>query len=257
MFGVNIDSIPSVTEAEFIRTFGMDRVRLVIDDFSDFNKWQQFSDAGILLCVVYANQSRNRSVEEAWNIIKDMNSIFAMGNEEDAAQDSESSWWMDANEYNEWLESAAMIVPKERLMIGSAVSGQPSYFDNVDITLASMIGINPYGQRPLPIIPRSNWGYGYVRELVWNYIAYFESRSYSMRLSITELGIRVDDRSNHWANEVQSYWLYMMGKTLQDLPYMEGIYQFCLSDSMVQGFGLFDSNGNPFDGWEGWQSVVR
>ncbi len=152
-------------------------------------------------------------------------SVVVVGNEMDAyllGVPSPSSWSLRPPRYRqlvgEVMKGLNQVHPRPLVIGGGSVSGQPSWWQNVDPAGLGLDGIDvhPYGKDPAE-----------ARQLLRLY------KQYGLPLYVLEW--------NRPAAEIGAY-----AQMLEEEDVQAGCF-FCWSEGMVPGFGLVDPNGNPTD----------
>lgn len=124
------------------------------------------------------------------------------------------------------------------VVAGGLAAGQPGWLDGVRNAspdrriYADAVGVHPYGRRPEPNWPRSDWGFGRLDQLIEAY-----HQSARLPIWITEVG----------TNDNQPEFPERAFRVL-DLGLAEKapvVFWFCWSDGMVGQFGLVDDIGQP------------
>lgn len=133
--------------------------------------------------------------------------------------------------------SIKSIETSSSVIVGGLASGNPGYVSDIiassdnGLLNADGIGLHPYGQRPSPDWPSSDWGFGTVSDLMNNYY-----QVSTLPQWITEVG--TNDQS------VQDNFPWHIFTSLQSIPYCPVALWFCWSDGMVYPFGVLDGDGN-------------
>ncbi len=159
---------------------------------------------------------------------------IAGGNESDHW--SPSSWHLEPEQLNRLLAAICDRFPPP-VGCGSMVSGDPGYMDAIDPGLYTFLPIHPYGRRPSD---EEDWGelpgnFGPVTALLDRY------RRFGKPLWITECGVP----TNQVSPEFQARYCRALLTVLKNDPDTEVVTWFCITDDMVDGFGLFDADGRP------------
>jgi gas vesicle protein len=132
------------------------------------------------------------------------------------------------------------------IMMAGLATGNPSWLTRVikatpgGMPRDMIVAFHPYGQRPEPTWPRSDWGFGYVGNLLKDYYRAGERRP----MWITEIGVKIgeiDNDQNKAADFLRRY--YRTIKTHYSNK-VQKVFWFCYSDGMVSPFGLVDARGN-------------
>ncbi|RME74919.1 MAG: hypothetical protein D6784_08990 [Chloroflexi bacterium] len=112
---------------------------------------------------------------------------------------------------------------------------------------ADFAAIHPYGQRPEPNWPASNWGFGYVGDLINSY-----RRVVDLPLLISEIGVE------HLSPQEQAEYLRRFYATIAaNFPTaVPDVYWFCYSDGMVPPYGLVDQTGQPKPAYHAFRQVI-
>ncbi len=138
------------------------------------------------------------------------------------------------------------VSPKATIMMAGLATGNPSWLTRVikatpgGMPRDMIVAFHPYGQRPEPTWPRSDWGFGYVGELLNSYYRAGERRP----IWITEMGVKigeVDNDQNKAAEFLRRYYNTIIARYSDKV---EKFFWFCYSDGMVSPFGLVDASGN-------------
>ncbi|MEM7343890.1 MAG: CotH kinase family protein, partial [Chloroflexota bacterium] len=126
-----------------------------------------------------------------------------------------------------------------QVMVAGLGSGNWNWLNRVKQSVggslpADSYAIHPYGQRPEPTWPSSNWGFGYVGDLIRNYQSVT-----SLPLVISEIG------EQHLSQTGQAEYLrrFYRSMTTQFSNVVSNVYWFCYSDGMVSPYGLVDNIG--------------
>jgi len=115
-----------------------------------------------------------------------------VGNEWDHR--SESSETLDLDALNRRLAAFAAEFHISPLILGGAVSGDPTRLRGVRLDLVSACAIHPYGQRPEPAWPSPDWGFGFYSNLLSAYAAELSGLGQPrMPLWVTEVGLSTDE----------------------------------------------------------------
>lgn len=173
---------------------------------------------------------------------------YQVGNEPDQP-DSESSWHMSQGRFNSLLRAARGILPSPRyyLIAGGLVSGNAAWLDRVDLSLVDGYAAHPYGQAA-DGYPTLHWGFGSARDLLLNY----KAKAPGKDLWITEFGGHLDLFDDEHQRAVYFSKLLEVFDSLN----VYAALHFCLSDIMVDGFGLLDSEGNALESWAAIHDAV-
>lgn len=168
-----------------------------------------------------------------------------VGNEPDLVSDS--SWTMLPEEWEQlihdvwdvtWLEGPPLIG-------GGLAAGDPAYLVGLDLMPLSGIGFHPYGRLPNDLWAGPNWGIGSLKELVQMYAPF------NLPLWATEYGCNHHETGKVW----QGRYVYEMAGALKAAG-VETAIQFCFSDAMVDGFGLYDAEGKPKSAARKYKSLI-
>ncbi len=132
------------------------------------------------------------------------------------------------------------------------VSGQPDWLAEViqspggDLP-ADAVAIHPYGKRPSPNWPASDWGTGYVGDLIAAY-----QQITSLPLWVTEIGVDTLD------DEFQATYLRRFYNTVTD-QFGGGVqhaFWFCYADGMAYPFGLVTHSGQPKPAYHAYRELA-
>jgi hypothetical protein len=135
--------------------------------------------------------------------------------------------------------------PRAQIVMAGLAMGDPSWLTRVINSLggqlpADIVAFHPYGQRPESNWPRSNWGFGYVGDLLNGYYRAGQRKP----IWITEMGIKVDEVDNNPDQAAEFLRRYYKTATTSLSDKVQKLLWFCYSDGMVNPFGLVDANGN-------------
>ena len=167
---------------------------------------------------------------------------WQIGNESDQPN-SESSWYLPPETFTTLLEQARQAFPDKYLIAGGLVSGDPTYLNRVDLSLVDAIAVHPYGQAPDSWMP---WGHGYASTLLASY------RRFNKSIWVTEFG----GQSELFHNEHErAVYHTEMIRTLANFGVKVAV-QFCLTDKMVPGFGMIDTDGNPKETYAAFKDSI-
>ncbi len=137
-------------------------------------------------------------------------------------------------------------------------SGNPSWLTTVIRSLggqlpADAVAFHPYGQRPDPNWPRSNWGFGFVGKLLNDYYRAGQRKP----LWITEMGVKEEDLGHNRervAEFLRRYYRTIVTDYQDKVPHFQW---FCYSDGMVPTFGLLEANGNRKPAYGAYKQIVQ
>lgn len=144
------------------------------------------------------------------------------------------------------------------LVVGAGLcSGKPEYWANVvksqpGKALIDINAFHPYGQRPEPDWPSSDWGFGYVGDLAKAYQDVFAGEWW-----ITEAG------NDTLSEEMKAQYLSKMYNTVKTKftgingePNVQWLIWFCYSDGMVTPFGLIDGASNRKPAYSAYREMA-
>ena len=141
-------------------------------------------------------------------------------------------------------------VSSATVVVGGLAAGQPSYVQQVrastaGVLYADVVGVHPYGRRPTPDWPRSDWGFGTIGHLVQQYHAVA-----GKPIWITEAG--TDDVAVQ--DEFPGRTFEALDENLAEIA--PHVFWFCWSDGMVKPFGLVDAAGNKKASYDSFKSFA-
>ena len=141
-------------------------------------------------------------------------------------------------------------VSSATVVVGGLAAGQPSYVQQVrastaGVLYADVVGVHPYGRRPTPDWPRSDWGFGTIGHLVQQYHAVA-----GKPIWITEAG--TDDVAVQ--DEFPGRTFEALDENLAEIA--PHVFWFCWSDGMVKPFGLIDAAGSKKASYDSFKSPV-
>ena len=137
------------------------------------------------------------------------------------------------------------------VITGGLVSGNAVWLEWVKSSsenrlYADAVAVHPYGQRPAPDWPWSNWGFGTLKGLLQEYY----KRSQPVPLWISEVG--TEDPNCQGGFPERAY------QTLSGLGGMAPVaFWFCWSDGMVRPFGLRDDSGKIKDAYGSYLKYAK
>jgi len=218
--------------------------------------------------------------------------VVEAGNEPDL--NSPSSWTQSADDFERLLWRARdQFGSEQQIVTGGLASGHPEWLEEVDslerhgLDWVNGVAIHPYGQAPddrFPFVPE--WYFGRVTDLVASYRDWLDAHGRpDKKLYISEWGAPAWDfdttreipegaddvvrllqrtRGGRTATrgfspellEKQGTYIRNMSATLRDMDGVVDAIHFCVTDGMVQGFGLTDAALNPLPGWLAMQPPV-
>ncbi len=116
---------------------------------------------------------------------------------------------------------------------------------------ADVIAFHPYGQRPEPDWPNSNWGFGYIGDLLEGYYKAGQNKP----IWITEMGVREADLGNDLlvAEFLRRYYQTM---NTHYADKVQILFWFAYSDGIVPPFGLVDINGQRKPAYQAYQEAA-
>jgi hypothetical protein len=153
---------------------------------------------------------------------------------------------------------AIKAVEANLFVVGGGLSaGNPSWLEEVIQSMggdlpADAIAFHPYGQRPHRQWPRSDWGHGYVGELLNNYYRAGGNRP----LWITEMGVKEEDLKNDKEQAAEFLRRYYRLITNYYSNKVQQVIWFCYSDGMVPTFGLLDGTGRRKPVYNAYREVA-
>jgi hypothetical protein len=153
---------------------------------------------------------------------------------------------------------AIKAVEANLFVVGGGLSaGNPSWLEQViqsvggDLS-ADAIAFHPYGQRPHREWPKSNWGFGYVGDLLNNYYRAGGNRP----LWITEMGVKEEDLNQDRGQVAEFLRRYYRLITNYYSNKVQQVIWFCYSDGMVPTFGLLDGAGRRKPAYNAYREVA-
>jgi hypothetical protein len=158
---------------------------------------------------------------------------WIVGNEPDHV--SPSSWSMSKADFQTMGKAARAGLPGKTIICGGLVSGQPSWLDGQDLSWMSVVGVHPYGKRPEPNWPSPTWGTGYIGDLIDGYAAYGKP------IMVTEIGLSTQEVDEAF----QGQYVERMCNAMARRTDIIAVQWFCMTDDMVDGFGLYRNDGSP------------
>lgn len=159
--------------------------------------------------------------------------MWQLGNEPDIK--SASSWTMTPHQYIHMLSYWRKYIPTDRIIGPGLASGSNAWWNALPSWTRSMLhatSLHIYQQMPTPDYPSPNWGNGGT---VPDLLSLFPNQ----RIWVTEFGAHVpnDFDTDHQRAE----YISKMKEALSDV---DVACLFCAADSMVEGYGLQDTQGN-------------
>lgn len=151
---------------------------------------------------------------------------------------------------------------KNTQVVGAGLaSGDPSWWRRVVDSvpgkpLIDSNALHPYGQRPEPAWPSSDWGFGYVGDLIRRYQEEFDGYWW-----ISEAGCSTTDEA------FQAEYLKRMYRTINEKYSKVGLHNpnggvkqvswFCYSDGMVPPYGLVRGDSTRKSAYEAYRQVAK
>ncbi len=147
--------------------------------------------------------------------------------------------------------------PRAKTVIGGLASGNPDWLSTVIKSLggdlpADIVAFHPYGQRPEKNWPNSNWGFGFVGNLIDDYYKVGRRKT----IWITEMGAKPGEvgGNEEVAEFLRRYYRAVISKYSDKV---EELIWFCYSDGMVNPFGLKNEQGQPKPAYDAFRQVVE
>jgi hypothetical protein len=177
----------------------------------------------------------------------DLVDAWQIGNEPDNV--SPASWTLRATDWNQLARIFRQIHPAARMIGPGLVSGRLDYLDQMDLSLVEAIAVHPYGLAPGTVEGTESWCFNSVANTLGDYVA----RARGLPIWVTEFGI---NGIEHPDESYQADYLRRMFAAMATLPFVRRVIHFCLSDAMVDGFGLLRVDGTPKPAWQVFLSAV-
>lgn len=159
--------------------------------------------------------------------------MWQLGNEPDIK--SASSWTMTPHQYIHMLSYWRKYIPTDRIIGPGLASGSNTWWLKLPSWTRQQLhatAIHMYQQRPSSDYPASDWGHGSVPDLL--------SLFPDQRIWVTEFGAHVPNDFD--TDHQRAQYISKMKEALNGN--VDTAFYFCAADSMVEGYGLFDANGN-------------
>ena len=198
----------------------------------------------------------SRCAEIAGNLTNGTVKAYEIWNEPDLTQTH-----VPAAAYGLLLKAAHAALkgvdPSAVVVMGGLASGNPGYVTSSAAATggflhADQVGLHPYGQRPFPNWPNPTWGFGYIGDLINNYLATAPMANQRLPIMITEVG--TSDTS------VQGPFPWMVFDsvaTSYTRLQVSAVIWFCWSDGMVSPFGLVTSSGTEKADYHSFVNFTR
>jgi hypothetical protein len=132
------------------------------------------------------------------------------------------------------------------------VSGRPAWLAELIQSLgtglpADALAVHPYDQRPSPAWPASDWGSGYLGDLIAAY-----RQVTQLPLWLTEIGLdSLDDEFQ--ATYLRRFYDSVAGQFSESV---QRVFWFCYADGMAYPFGLVTQSGQPKAAYRAYGEVA-
>lgn len=242
---------PPVTE---VKGLGAQWVRVVlVPDIYPSSLLKQYKRAGLKVLAVLARESfpgggpygpmTTTYVRAHGNDID----AYQCGNEPDHA--SPSSWTMSQDEYADLLRQCHNAITRihfdATIVLAGGASGDPNYFKRGDILrYADGCALHPYGQDG-DVVPAPSGNFGKASDLVGRY-----HDALGLPCWVTEYGSDSPD------DQRAALYVGDLTRQFKADPRVRTATHFCLSDLMVEGFGLFNIHGIKPQGQAFWAAAT-
>lgn len=159
---------------------------------------------------------------------------WQIGNEPDGHEGS--SWKMSKGRFSRYLQTAVKVFSGRYVIAGGLISGDPNWLTEVNVSLVDAIAVHPYTQTPESVITLLD------RYSRWN-----------KPIVISEFGGQTALFNNEHERAV--YHTNMIhALNTHALVGMASV--FCFSDTMVDGFGIVDHDGNPKETYAAFKDSI-
>lgn len=275
MNGLNVHG-DGRTPVDFLRRNNIQFVRMVLYPHLDIRPTlKAYSDAGITSLLLLARESHGPDMPDTWSeevarrylleyknryqFGDQYNIWWQYGNEEDHV--SGSSWTIPQEDYQRALYTTRdMLGSNATIVCGGAVSGRPDWWSGMDLSPITLFSIHGYGQGTPNM--RSPYGFpddfGYLIQRYKDVIGEYLFVMTEFGVNTNELrGIRPDAtlrslRGIGPSRTQQPPLMTVLGsqyaaevvRYLNTRSDVVGVAYFCAEDTMVDGFGVLDADGN-------------
>lgn len=248
-YGINLDPRHDLNIADFTDSETHPWIRPVLkwDDnvrqIQDFMREAHHLDCKVLAVIAKESYKHKPNGTFAWSHYtaarwytsrySGLVDMWQLGNEPDIQ--SSSSWTMTPQEYIRMLSYWRKYIPTGRIVGPGLASGSNAWWLQIPTYTRALLhatAIHMYQQMPAPDYPHVGWGNGGT---VADLLSLFPNQ----RIWVTEFGAHVPNDFN--LDSERAEYISKMKEALSDVDMAA---YFCAADSMVQGYGLFDANGN-------------
>ncbi|OGE16674.1 hypothetical protein A2858_02445 [Candidatus Daviesbacteria bacterium RIFCSPHIGHO2_01_FULL_36_37] len=250
--GINVNPALVDCNAKFIKDLGASWVRLVLNPHTDFGPYlRELESVGLeAVCVIGQESikvgdwndenllsSNQFKLSAEYYAEKYSGYRFALqiGNEPDNIPtedrvESEASWWLYQEVFNNLLESYREVFTDRFLIAGGVCTGDSYYLDRVNLSHVNAFAVQLYGVDTPEV--SSNEGFTDAASALGRY-------KINLPVFITETGV---NHLNYTDDEAVKYSFALLNYYIKrGIP----IAYYCLSDLMHDDHGIFDKNGNP------------
>lgn len=242
--GINVDPVHGFTVDEIVAT-NCQFVRFPFwwDTGFDYKTWvAALQDYGIESMAVLDKRAMAGSgtiERKMTRLLRRLPTLYywQIGNEPDADASSESSWHMNKSTFSRYLQVAVRVFNGRYVIAGGLISGDSEWLTDVNISRIDAIAVHPYTQTPESVL-----------------VLLDRYSKWSKPTIISEFGGQ-DGLFNNEHERAVYHSEMIQAMASHALVGMASV--FCFSDSMVDGFGIVDHDGNPKETYAAFHDSIR